>query len=68
MATTIRKLKDVRVLAEGMRKTQADGHNPGKLLSVNASMETVSMTFEQCAQDLLEAKRSGWKNAKHAQQ
>ncbi len=26
------------------------------------------MTFEQCAQDLLEAKRSGWKNAKHAQQ
>ncbi|MBE7562156.1 tyrosine-type recombinase/integrase [Acidithiobacillus sp. HP-6] len=67
-SSSIRKLKDVRVLAEGMRKTQADGRDPGELLRVNASTEMVSMTFEQCAQDLLEAKRSGWKNAKHAQQ
>lgn len=67
-STSIRKLKEVRVLAEAMRKTQADGRDPGELLRVNDPTETVSMTFEQCAQDLLEAKRSGWKNAKHAQQ
>ncbi len=66
--TSIRKLKEVRVLAEAMRKTQADGRDPGELLRVNDPTETVSMTFEQCAQDLLEAKRSGWKNVKHAQQ
>lgn len=67
-STSIRKLKEVRVLAEAMRKTQADGRDPGELLRVNDPTETVSMTFEQCAQDLLEAKRSGWKNVKHAQQ
>lgn len=66
--TSIRKLKEVRVLAEAMRKTQADGRDPGELLHVNDPTETISMTFEQCAQDLLEAKRSGWKNVKHAQQ
>ncbi len=65
--TSIRKLKDVRAVAEAMRKAHADGRDPGELLRGD-TVEPVSMTFEQCARDLIEAKRPGWKNAKHAQQ
>ncbi|HQS03921.1 MAG: integrase [Halothiobacillus sp. 20-53-49] len=65
--TSIRKLKDVRAVAEAMRKAHADGRDPGELLRGDP-VEPISMTFEQCAQDLVEAKRPGWKNAKHAQQ
>lgn len=67
-STAVRTLKEVRVLAESMRKLQADGRDPGELLRVDEPVESVSLTFEQCAQELVEAKRTGWKNAKHAQQ
>ncbi len=66
-STSIRKLKEVRAMAEAMRKACADGRDPSELLR-DKPVEAISMTFEQCAQDLIEAKRAGWKNAKHAQQ
>lgn len=64
--THIRKLKEARGLAEVMRKSQADGLDPGDILS--KPVEPITMTFEECAQNLVEAKRAGWKNVKHAQQ
>lgn len=65
-AVSVRKLKDARTLAEAMRKAHADRRDPRELL--REPVEPISMTFEQCAYDLIQAKRPGWKNAKHAQQ
>lgn len=67
-STLVRTLKEVRALAESMRKLQAEGRDPGEVLRVDVPVETISLTFEQCAHELVEAKRTGWKNAKHAQQ
>ena len=65
-AVYVRKLKDARTLAEAMRKAHADGRDPRDLL--RDPVVPISMTFEQCTREMVETKRSGWKNAKHAQQ
>lgn len=65
-STHIRKLKEVRVIAESMRKAHADGIDPGFLL--RPPVEIKQKTFAQCAIELIDAKRPAWKNAKHAQQ
>ncbi len=54
------------MLAESMRKAHADGQDPADVL--RAPIEPDQKTFEQCSIELIEAKKTGWRNAKHAQQ
>jgi integrase len=61
-----RSLADARKLAEAMRKAIAEGSDPAALL--RQSEQPKGKTFADCAADLIEAKRPGWRNAKHAQQ
>ena len=65
-SVTVRKLKAARELAGEMRAAYADGRDPAELLRDDAKPQ--GMTFTQCAEALIEAKRPGWRNAKHAQQ
>ncbi len=67
-ATHTRALADARVLAEAMRKALADGDDPGALVRAKKNKDSTPMTFETCALALIDSKRSGWRNAKHAQQ
>jgi len=61
-----RSLSQARELAGRMRTELADGRDPAPLVRVKR--DPAAMTFKACAKGLIEAKRSGWRNAKHAQQ
>jgi integrase len=65
-SVAVRTLKAARELAADMRATYANGRDPAELLRDDAKPQ--GMTFKQCAEALIEAKRPGWRNAKHAQQ
>jgi integrase len=66
-ATHTRSLAEARVVAEQMRKAVAAGTDPLLVIRQDVPQEP-GKTFAQCAAELIEAKRPGWKNAKHAQQ
>jgi integrase len=66
-ATHTRSLAEAREVAEAMRKAVAAGADPALVIRKEAP-QAPGKTFEQCAQEMIEAKRAGWKNAKHAQQ
>ncbi len=61
-----RSLAEARLVADKMRKAVAEGTDPGLVLQARA--DPVAMTFRDCALALIEAKRPGWSNSKHAQQ
>lgn len=65
-SVAVRTLKAARELAADMRATYANGRDPAELLRGDTKPQ--GMTFKQCAEALIEAKRPGWRNAKHAQQ
>lgn len=67
-ATHTRPLAEARKLAEGMRQAIADGKDPATMLPTRHQTNPSPTTFEACAQALIESKRAGWRNAKHAQQ
>jgi len=60
-----RTLSQARELAGMMRTALADGKNPAGLLNRRDSQ---AKTFEDYAKELIENKRIGWRNAKHAAQ
>lgn len=60
-----RTLKQARELAGKMRTALANGENPAALLN---RRDTKATKFEDYAKELIETKRSGWRNAKHAKQ
>ena len=61
-----RSLSQARDLAAKMRTALADGKNPAPLVRVKH--DPTVKTFKDCALELIKSKRSGWRNAKHAQQ
>jgi integrase len=61
-----RSLAQARELAGRMRTELADGRDPADLL--RAKRDPALMTFKKCAEGLIESKRAGWRNAKHAKQ
>lgn len=61
-----RSLSQARELAGRMRTELADGRDPAPLVRVKR--DPAAMTFKACAKGLIEAKRSGWRNAKHVKQ
>jgi integrase len=63
-----RSLAEARQVAEAMRRAVAGGTDPADLIRVRPEPEEQAKTFEQCALEMIESKRAGWKNAKHAQQ
>jgi integrase len=60
-----RSLAQARKLATEMRAAVADGKDPADLLS---RRDTKAMTFTDYAEELIEAKKPSWRNAKHALQ
>lgn len=60
-----RSLAQARELAGKMRTALADGKDPAELLN---RRDAAAMTFTHYAKELIEVKRSGWRNAKHAGQ
>lgn len=67
-ATHSRSLADARRWAEAMRKALIDGEDPAGVLRTRKRLGDEPVTFESCALALIESKRAGWRNAKHAQQ
>ncbi len=65
-ATTSRTLKKARELAVKMRAALKAGKNPAPL--IKEKLDTTAMTFKDYALELIEAKRTEWRNTKHAQQ
>ena len=61
-----RSLAQARELAGRMRTALADGQDPAMLAKVRR--DPTAMTFKDCAEALIESKRAGWRNAKHAKQ
>ena len=61
-----RTLAQARDLASKMRSALANGKNPAALVRVK-HVSTVK-TFQECALELINVKRIGWRNAKHVQQ
>jgi transposase len=66
-ATHTRSLAEAREVAEAMRKAVAAGADPALVIR-KEEPQAPGKTFEECAAEMIEAKRAGWKNAKHAQQ
>ena len=66
-ATHTRSLAEARQVAEDMRKAVKDGADPADVIRPQEA-QAPGKTFKECAVELIEAKRPGWKNAKHAQQ
>jgi integrase len=66
--THTRSLAEARLVAESMRKAVAAGGDPADVIRAQPEPEEQTQTFEQCALEMIDAKRAGWKNAKHAQQ
>ncbi|MDP2230317.1 site-specific integrase [Methylotenera sp.] len=65
-ALTSRSLKQARELAGKMRTAVKEGKNPVPLVKVKS--DAPAKTFKDYALELIESKRAGWRNAKHAQQ
>lgn len=63
---TSRSLKQARDLASKMRTAVKEGKNPALL--VKTKSDASAKTFKDYALELIETKRTGWRNAKHAQQ
>lgn len=63
--THTRGLAEARERAAGMRRAVQDGMDPASLIH---RKDPTRKTFQECAEELIEAKRPGWRNAKHAQQ
>jgi len=63
---TSRSLKQARVLASKMRSAIGEGKNPAPL--VKEKLDLSAKTFKEWALELIESKRAGWRNVKHAQQ
>ena len=61
-----RTLAQARDLASKMRTALANGKNPAALVKVKH--DSTAKTFQECALELINVKRIGWRNAKHAQQ
>lgn len=61
-----RSQKQARDLAAAMRTALKEGKNPALL--VKAKADPTAKSFKDCALALIESKRSGWRNVKHAQQ
>ena len=61
-----RSLLQARELAGRMRTELADGKDPAALVRVKRDPTVKS--FKDCALDLIESKRKGWRNTKHVQQ
>ncbi|NCT56193.1 MAG: tyrosine-type recombinase/integrase [Legionella sp.] len=64
-ATHARSLAEARELAAAMRNAIINNRDPAELVRVD---ESKSKTFKDYALELIEAKKSAWRNAKHAQQ
>lgn len=64
--TDSRSLAQARELAARMRTELTNGKDPGALVRVKR--DPTIMTFKDCALALIESKRMGWRNPKHAQQ
>ena len=65
-AISSRSLLEAREIAGGMRSAIINDRDPITLVRVKRD-DTV-MTFKDCALALIDTKRSGWRNARHAQQ
>lgn len=65
-ALTSRSLRQARELASKMRSAVKEGKNPALLVKVKS--DAPAKTFKDYALELIESKRAGWRNAKHAQQ
>ena len=61
-----RSLSQARELASKMRTAVADGLDPATLARVKR--DAAAMTFKDYAEALIESKRDGWRNVKHAGQ
>lgn len=65
-------LSDARIKAQECRRQVAAGQDPiEEKKAKRQALQTPKLsakTFKQCTQELIETKRSGWKNEKHAQQ
>ena len=61
-----RTLAQARDLASKMRTALANGKNPAALVRVKH--DSTAKTFQECALELINVKRIGWRNAKHVQQ
>lgn len=59
-----RTLAQARELAADARRVIADGHHPKTILA----KKTETKSFIDYSLELIESKRPGWRNAKHAQQ
>lgn len=66
--THTRDLVGVRDLARLMRQAVTDREDPASVLRAEVETPADVVTFESCALDLIESKKAGWRNAKHAQQ
>ena len=65
-ATHTRSLADARDKAALMRQAVAEGTDPAHVIRVKP--DSTAMTFKDCALAVIEAKRPGWRNVKHAKQ
>ncbi|MHB1173932.1 MAG: tyrosine-type recombinase/integrase [Sulfuriferula sp.] len=65
-ATHTRTLADARDKAALMRQAVADGTDPAHVIRIKP--DPAAMTFKDCALALIEARRPGWRNVKHAKQ
>jgi len=61
-----RTLAQARDLASKMRTALANCKNPAALVRVKH--DSTAKTFQECALELINVKRIGWRNAKHVQQ
>jgi integrase len=58
-------LARAREIAAGMRELLAQGLDPLEARQAGRNANAARMTFGECAEALLAAKASGWRNAKH---
>ena len=61
-------LQEARERARRCRQLLADGIDPIAEKRARAQSTAAALTFDQCAARYVEAHRSGWRNAKHADQ
>jgi integrase len=64
-AANVVTLAEARALRDGARRLRASGINP---IEARRFAEKTAPTFGELADEVLEAKRPGWRNAKHAAQ
>lgn len=61
----VRSLQEARHLAADMKRAIFRGQNPKSILTPKLQQKK---TFQEYANELIEHKKAGWRNAKHAQQ